>query len=70
MKSCAFGTFTRGKTPPGFRIEITGDFLRCSGDRRLARPGAEMVVRFNPNNVAFTGSAQGPFDLHRICGHP
>ncbi len=33
-----------------------------------------MVIRFNPKNVAFAGSAQGSFDvpdaIHRICGHP
>lgn len=33
-----------------------------------------MVVRFNPKNVAFAGSTQGPFNvpdaIDRICGHP
>lgn len=74
MKPCAFRTFSGGKTLSRFRIEITGDLLRCAGDRRLSRPRAEMVVRFNSKNVTFAGSAQGSFDvahtIHRICGHP
>lgn len=74
MKPSAFGALTGRKTLPCTWIEITGDLLRCAGDRRLSRPLAEMVVRFNPKNVAFAGSAQGSFDvpdaIDRICGHP
>ncbi|OWK25954.1 hypothetical protein AJ87_48915 [Rhizobium yanglingense] len=60
MKPRAFGALTGGKTLPCFWIEITGDLLSCAGDRRLTRPGAEMVVRFNPKNVTFAGSARVP----------
>ncbi|MGZ2488141.1 hypothetical protein ACVITL_006726 [Rhizobium pisi] len=60
MKPRAFGALTGGKTLPCTWIEITGDLLRYAGDLRLSRPRAEMVVRFNPKNVAFAGSTQGP----------
>ena len=63
MKPRAFGALTGGKTLPCAWIEITGDLLRCAGDRRLSRPRAEIVVRFNPKNVAFAGLAQGSFDV-------
>jgi hypothetical protein len=74
MKPRAFGALTGGKTLPYTWIKITGNLLSCAGDRRLTRPGAEMVVRFNPKNIAFAGTAQGSFDvpdaIYRICSHP
>ncbi|WP_459178780.1 hypothetical protein [Sinorhizobium meliloti] len=48
MKPRAFGALTGGKTLPCTWIEIAGDLLCCAGDRRLPRPGAEMVVDLTP----------------------
>ncbi len=61
MKPCAFGAFTGGKTLSCFRIEITGDLLRRAGDRRLSRPGSEVMIGFYTKNIAFTGTAQTTF---------
>lgn len=74
MKPRAFGALTGKKALPCFWIEITGDLLRRAGDWRLTRSGAEMMIRFNAQNITFAGSAQGAFDvphaIDRICSHP
>ena len=38
MKPRAFGACTGGKTLPCTWIEITGNLLRCAGDRSAAAP--------------------------------
>ncbi len=66
--------FTGRETQPCLWFEVLCDFPSGSGDRRLAHPRAEVVVQLDPENIAFTGSAQGLFDIadaiHRIRGNP
>ena len=57
MEPGAFRAITSRKALPCIWFEVSCDFPGRAGDRRLAHPGAEIMVRFNAQNIAFAGSA-------------
>lgn len=63
MKSRALGTLASGQASPCVWFKVSCDLPGRTSDRRLAHPQAEVVVRFNPENIAFASSAQGLFDI-------
>src|SRR5690606_11677731 len=63
MEPRALGSLTSGETLPCIWFEVVCDLSGCSSNRRLACPGAEVVVRLNPEYVALAGSAQGLLDI-------
>ena len=52
VKPGTFGTRTSGQALPGIGRDIPGNLFCRASNRRLARPGAEMMIRFDPKNIA------------------
>ena len=74
MKPGALGALASGQALPGNWFKLSRDLLGGAGNDRLARRGTEVVIRFNPQNIAFAGSAKRQFDvpdtIHGICCDP
>ena len=63
MKPCTFGVLPSGKALPCAWLKVSCDLGGSAGDGRFGAPGAEVMVGFNAQNIAFTGSAQSLFDI-------
>jgi hypothetical protein len=63
VKSLAFGSRARRKTPPRGGRQAIGDLLRRSGDGLWLAPGAKRVIGLHAEHIALAGAPQRHFDI-------